>query len=148
MFGNDRLLTLDTEIWVDEKTGLINHAFFEKPTCPNRVLHKVTALSEGSIRATLTQETVRRLRNCSQNLPAEEKQTILSNFAQKMKNSGHSLESIQYLLVHGVTKYKELVRLSELPLDDAEHRPLYRSKHYNTHNRKLHKILQKNGLVF
>ena len=56
MFENFRLPTLDTELWVCEKTGVIKHAFFEKPTCPNRVLHKETALSESSIRATLTQE--------------------------------------------------------------------------------------------
>ena len=107
MFCNSRLPTLDTEIWLDEKTELIKNSFYEKPTCPNRVIQKETALSESSIRSSLTQETVRRLRNCSIELPIEEKQEILSVFAQKMRNSGHSVSSIQYILVHGVTKYIE-----------------------------------------
>ena len=37
MFCNSRLPTLDTEIWVDEKSEKIMNSFFEKPTCPNRV---------------------------------------------------------------------------------------------------------------
>ena len=72
-------------------------------------------------------------------------QQILSIFAQKMVNSGHSLSSVQYILVHGVIKYSELLKLSELSEDDIKHQPLYRSKQYNSYNRKLHKLLQKSG---
>ena len=39
----------------------------------------------------------------------------------------------------------ELVRLSELDRNDMKHQPLYRSKQYNSYNRKLHKLLQKTG---
>ena len=82
MFYNGRLPTLDLEIWVDEGSGKILHSFFEKPTCPNKVVQRDTALASSSIRATLTQETVRRLKNCSVDVPAEEKQEILSVFSQ------------------------------------------------------------------
>ena len=102
MFENYRLPTLDTELWVCERTGVIKHAFFEKLTCPNRVLQSMTALSDTSVRASLTQEVVRRLRNCSLDLDREEKQSILSTFAQKLPKSGHSVARIQYVLVHGV----------------------------------------------
>ena len=77
MFGNNRLPTLDTEVWVDEEVGKVRYCFFEKPTCPNRVVQRDTALAELSIRATLTQETVRRLKNCSEDLTLSEKQVIL-----------------------------------------------------------------------
>ena len=40
MFSNSRLPTLDTEIWLDEVSGKVCYAFFEKPTCPNRVVQK------------------------------------------------------------------------------------------------------------
>ena len=63
MFENNRLPTMDKELWIDPLTGLLNHSFFEKKMCPNRVLQKTTALSEGSIRASLTQECIRRLKN-------------------------------------------------------------------------------------
>ena len=74
MFGNSRLPTLDTELWVDERSGKVCYCFFEKPTCPNTVIQKDTALSDSSIRATLTQETVRRLKHCSDGVSLEEKQ--------------------------------------------------------------------------
>ena len=61
MFENYRLPTLDAELWVCETTGLVKHSFFEKETCPNKVLQKDTALSEMSVRASLTQEVVRRM---------------------------------------------------------------------------------------
>ena len=69
MFSNARLPTLDCEIWVDENSGLLMHSFYEKKMCPNRVLQRSTALSQGSIRSSLCQEVVRRLKNCSLNLP-------------------------------------------------------------------------------
>ena len=145
MFENFRLPTLDTELWVCEKTGLIKHAFFEKPICPNRVLQKSTALSDASIRASLTQDVVRRLKNCSMDLEIEEKQAILSNFAQKLINSGHSVMSSQYILVHGVTRYLEIVKDSKRSTDDAKYKPMYLHKQYNIYNRKLHKILSKSS---
>ena len=117
MFGDSRLPTLDTSIWINEK-GQISHIFYEKPMCPNRVLQRETALAESGIRASLTQEVVRRLKNCSSDVKISEKQGILSIFAQKMINSGHSLSSTQYILVHGVIKYLELVRCSKLSADD------------------------------
>ena len=82
MFGNSRLPTLDLEVWVCEQSNQVRHAFFEKTTCPNRVVQKETALNRESIRSTLVQETVRRLKNCSVELPVVEKQLILSRFAQ------------------------------------------------------------------
>ena len=145
MFANSRLPTLDTEIWLDEQTGKIQYSFFEKPTCPNRVIQKETALAESSIRSTLIQETVRRLKNCSLELPMEEKQEILSVFAQKMCNSGHSISSIQYILVHGVVKFIELVRLSQLEKTNFEYKPIHPAREHDVIRRKLHKMLQHTG---
>ena len=76
MFSSYRLPTLDNEIWVDEKTGRIAYSFYEKMTCQNRVVQRETALSDSSIRATLVQETVRRLKKSSNEVPIEEKQHI------------------------------------------------------------------------
>ena len=145
MFANSRLPTLDMEIWVDEVSQRVCHSFYEKPTCPNRVVQKDSALSMSSIRATLVQETIRRLKHCSLEVSIEEKQEILSVFAQKMRNSGHTVASIQYILVHGVTKFAEMKRLSELPKTHKSFKPLHCSKHFNMYNRKLHKMMQKAG---
>ena len=145
MFANDRLPTLDASIWVCERSCLVKFSFFEKPTCPNRVLQKDTALSEMSIRASLTQEIVRRLKNCSLDLPNQEKQEILSCFAQKLINSGFSIASAQYLLVHGVTKFNLLVKNSNLPENDPKFKPLHPSRDFDLCGRKLRKLLAKTG---
>ena len=140
-FANDRLPTLDTEIWVCERSGTLKHSFYEKPTCPNRVLQKETALSEDCIRASLNQEVVRRLKACSLDLPVTEKQDILSRFGQKLINSGHSVQSSQYILVHGVVRYIELLNNSKLDPKNPSYRPLHCSRDYNVYDRKLYKLL-------
>ena len=56
MFG-ERLPTINTEIWICEDPGLN-----EKPTVPNRMLQKDIALNETSIKGSLAQEVIRRLK--------------------------------------------------------------------------------------
>jgi len=141
MFHNLRLPTLDTEIWLDEVRGKVMYSFYEKPTCPKRVVQKDTALSEPSIRATLMRETIRLLKNCIKELPLDGKKAILSIFAQKMLNSGHSLSSIQYILVHGVIKYVEMLKMSELDPPSPNYKPIHPSRHRDVFRRKPHKLL-------
>ena len=54
--------------------GQVQYAFYEKPTVGNKVLNRDTALPVSSIMATVLQETVRRLLNCSVELGLKEKQ--------------------------------------------------------------------------
>ena len=75
MFPDNKLPTLDTKIWWDGVS--IKYEFFEKTMCTNLVLQRDTALSPSCIRASLTQEVVRRLMNCSKDLPVESKQIVL-----------------------------------------------------------------------
>ena len=48
--------------------------------------------------------------------------------ASKMVNSGHTEKSTRVMIVQGVTKYLDNVRLSELPEEDKFYRPLYLDK--------------------
>ena len=118
MFLNNRLPTLDTEIWMEK--GQVLHAFYEKPTVGNKVLNRDTALPRSSIRATLLQETVRRLLNSSVNLGLEEKQAILSKYAQKLINSGHSCGSARIIIVQGIVKYFHKLELSRKDHNDPD----------------------------
>ena len=54
MFG-ERLTTLDTELWICDVTGEVRYSFFEKPTVPNRLLQKDSALNQTTIRVSLVQ---------------------------------------------------------------------------------------------
>ena len=113
--------------------------------CPNRVLQSDSALSVDCMRSSLTQEVVRRLLNCSIDLPVKVKQDCLSRFAQKMLNSGHTVASTQITLVHGVMKFLEMTRRSELNVNDPKFRPLHYEKSYKRCERKLAKFLAKSG---
>ena len=143
MFPNDRLPTLDTEIWLEG--GYVRYAFYEKPQCPNKVLQRETALADSMIFASLNQEVVRRMLNCCDTTPLIERQHILSRFGQKLLNSGFSLSSAQVILVHGLTRYFELVRLSELNPNHKNFRPLHQDKSYNMLKRRLRKYTLKSG---
>ena len=110
---------------------------------PNRVLQKSTALPENSIRSSLVQDVVRRLKNTSTTLPKTHVVEILSNFSQKLVNSGHSVRSSQIVLVHGVTKFAELLRQSKLPKCDPGYKPLHLGRDHDKYNRKLRKILSR-----
>ena len=130
---------------MDPDTGLLKFAFYEKGTCPNRVLQRTTALSQRSIRSSLSQEVVRRLKNCSLELPNNEKQEILSVFSQKLVNSGHSVKSSQYILDHGVVKFTEMLKNSLLPKHHKRYKPLHCEQSCNVFNRKLKKLVAKNS---
>ena len=119
MFPESKLPTLDTSVWWN---GLsLSYEFFEKPTVPNRVIQRDTALAGSSIRASLNQEVVRRLLNCSDSIETHRKQHFLSVFSQKLINSGFSIMSAQTILVHGVARYIELCSLSELPQSNPKY---------------------------
>ena len=119
--------------------------FYEKPMCPNRVLQKDSALSQDCIRSSLTQEVVRRMLNCSEGISVQVRQDILSKFSQKMLNSGHSVMSTQITLVHGMTKYLEMVKRSKLTIIDPKFQPLHFDKKYKRVERKFNKFLSKSG---
>ena len=139
MFYDNKLPTLDTALWWDGES--IKYQFFEKEMCPNIVLQRDTALSPTSVRASLVQEVVRRLLNCSRDLPVGPKQDVLSKFAQKLLNSKHSVSSSKIILVHGVTKYVEICRRSDLETSHPDHKPLHFDRLYMRDERRIKKFL-------
>ena len=141
MFQDQTLPTLDTKIWMDN--GQVRHMFYEKPTVGNRVLCKETALPTSSLRASLLQETVRRLQNCSPELDLETKQRILSEYGVKLINSGHSVKSARILLVQGVVKFLWRKELNDKPREDPDYVPLYVDKEYQEENRQILKYQAK-----
>ena len=136
MFGG-KLPTLDTTLWMENNR--VKFEFFEKPTVGNVVIHRDTALPINSVRASLVQEVVRRLLNCCEDLNLKRKQEIISRFAQKMMNSGHSEKSIKLTIVHGVMKYICKRDDSRLDSSDPNFKPLYFGKEYREEERQVQK---------
>ena len=109
-------------------------------------MQKDSALAEISIRSTLTQETVRRLKNCSKTFDMNEKRSILSQFAQKMVNSDFTQGEVIKTLVQGLTKFENMKWKEQLPVSHANHQPLHLSSIYNRHQRKVDKFLAESTL--
>ena len=143
MFTDNKLPTLDTAIWWTGSCFL--YEFWEKPTVPNRVLQRDTALAESAIRSSLNQEVVRRLLHCHNGIENSRKCEFLSTFAQKLVNSGFSVPSAQIILVHGVLRYVEIVKNSRLPETNPRFKPLHFNREFNSLERKLQKYLAKSN---
>ena len=105
--------------------------------------HIFYALPIVSIRSSLLQETVRRLQNCSLDLDVREKQKILSRFACKLVNSGHSTKSARIIIIQGITKFLYKVELSNLDPSDSQYKPLYLDKYHMEDERHVSKYMAK-----
>ena len=89
-FVDGWLPTLDTALRVDENNK-IQYRFYEKPEGARSTLQQ-----------TLSQEMIRRLLNCSEDLPDEQIQRITDNYAAKLHNSGYNIEQIRKIILSGV----------------------------------------------
>ena len=79
--------------------------------------------------------------NCSDKVDLSERQLILSKYAQKLINSGHSVDSTKIIIVQGVTKYVHKLKRSELDRGSEDFAPLYLSKEYQEKDRQVTKYL-------
>ena len=86
-----KMPVLDTKQWVGEMRNYpqICHEFYKKPMASKLALRANTAYSVGQLKATLVQEVLRRLRNCSPESTWEEKGEHLTEFAMTLQASGY-----------------------------------------------------------
>ena len=103
-FVDGWLPTLDTALKVYENNR-IQYRFYEKPEGARSTLHQKSAMGENPKHQTLSQEMIRRLLNCSEDLQDEQIQMITDNYASKLHNSGYNIEQIRKILLSGVKGY-------------------------------------------
>jgi hypothetical protein len=112
----------------------IVHKFYEKPMNTRYCILRKSACGERTKFTTLVQETIRRMRNCCENVPETEKEEILQDWVLKMRRSGYSGRYRQKVLVAADGIMKQKVK------DDLEGKvPLYRGKDYKAKERRLKK---------
>ena len=141
LLEHEKLPTLDTKIWWCTKMERIMFEYYEKPSVPNRTLQKDTALSQSTVRASLTQDLIRRMLNCSEFISAEERVKVIDDYTKKLINGGHSQASTKIILVHALTKYYRMFWCSRLNKDDKKYRPLYLDKNDMQYERKIKKVM-------
>ena len=96
-------------MWVTDE-GIIMHEFYSKPvTTPYLILNR-SAVSNGVKRATLFQEGIRRLRNCSLELEWDQKVKHLNRFSWQMLVSGYHY-GMRLNIIKGVlNRYDQMLR--------------------------------------
>ena len=125
MYDDGKLPTLDLKLWTMLSGDIIQirHEFYKKPMASKATLLKNTAYPEGQIKAVMTQEVLRRLRNCSPESTWEQRGTHLTEFACSLKASGHEEAFRIEVFNKAVKKFKQ-----ELREHQCGRRDLYRSK--------------------
>ena len=90
--------------------------------------------------ASMTQEGVRRLVNCSRELDNETKCGILSDFMRKLQVSWYSQKVRANILQGAVTTYRRKERAEELKIQ-----PIHRERKFDQANRRRERILGKSS---
>ena len=142
-FGDNKLPSLDTTIWVEHDRILFQ--FFSKPMATNLVVQAKSALSEDMKLSTLAEEVCRRLRNTSRRLDHSCRLETLENLCTKMSTSGHTTKFMRRAMERGIRSYNTKLNRSKLHKSNPRYQPLYVGWQWKRNERKKSKILKKNS---
>ena len=87
----------------------INYQFFSKPIAPKRKFLASSAQPWSQKRTTFTQEIIRRLLRTRKEQSCKNKQRILSEYCQVLKNSGYSVQMRREVLDSGLKGYNKIL---------------------------------------
>jgi hypothetical protein len=130
---------LDVKVKINEKeANRIDFKFYEKPTKISKIILPDSALNSNSKRTILTQECLRRLRNTKVELGESVQVKYLNEFMIKLKNSGYSQKYRMEIV-------KSAMKAFEIMLEEDKNciKPLYRSRNWNSKERKQSKESKK-----
>ena len=137
-FPKSKLPTLDFLLWL-EKSGLLNHSYFEKAMKTPYVIMSRSAMCDHQRYSILSNELVRRLSNINYHkIPIEEQIDIIENFTRQMKNSEYDRKHVREAVVSGVLGWKRKILRRE-----KEGTPFYRSAKSTLRIRCKKKIMEK-----
>ena len=113
-FSNNKLPTLDTELWMQED-GTVRHGYFEKEMKSQLMLDKASAMSIKQKHCIQANELTRRLYNLDRNNEdlEEEIEKVIENFTRQCKNSGWSRKEVKEMVVNGHTGWLRRVKRRE-----------------------------------
>ena len=125
-YTEKKMPVLDIKVWVErqqnEEQYEILYEFYAKKIATKMVLHARSAIPWRDKRNILTQEVIRRLKNCSLSLPWRMKSEHLEEFNLKMQFSGYTAKFRAEVLKSGIQAYdkmRENDKKKKVPL----HRP-------------------------
>ena len=115
--------------------------YFEKETCSQQTVQKMSAMGENQKITILSQDLIRRLMNTNtcESLGLEEKSRIVDQY-KKIRNSGISIDQTRRIIVNGIKGYESKKRRRE-----KEGRPLRSTAAKNRCSRLRSKLLEKSN---
>ena len=131
-----KMAILDIKVWAEKPKSktkklkkIIFFEYYEKPMCSRFVLMRDSAAPMNQKRTVLTQEGIRRLKNCKIELNWEQKAKHLSELMQKMKNSGYDKEFRLEILKSSINGHEKII-------EDHKNgsKPIYRNKEWKEKN--------------
>jgi hypothetical protein len=101
-------------------------------------------MPEGTRRAALNQELIRRMVNTSEMMDMGKRLEIINKYAQKLINSKYTLEQTRDAIIGGLKRYERLLSMS-LDVNNPRWKPLHMAAGWNFRNRRVAKQWTKNN---
>ena len=130
---------LDLKCWLDENEKAW-YEHYEKPVSTRKVLSSKSALDWKTKRNVAVSECVRRLRNCSLDLPWKEKAAFLSDYMARLKVEGYNEMFRINVLKQAIARFDGMVVAHQWGTQ-----PLYRDKNWNRVERNRQKQNKKSN---
>ena len=123
---------LDLQVWArhpdleDDVNGdasdVLAWSFYEKPTSSDKVLRATSAYNWRSKLVTMNMELWRRMHNCTRQITAEARTSIVCKFVQKLRSSGHAEATVSGIITSEMGFYarKLIIDLSGRPTSKSE----------------------------
>ena len=131
-----KLPSLDLKVWLEARNNrkFIMHEFYMKPVSSVALVNARSTLPWKTKRTILVQQTIRILRNCSEDLPWEMKTKHLNHMMKRLQYSGYNQRFRYEVLMSALHAFEEMKRK-----DENGERPLYRHKHWMRKERRKNK---------
>ena len=141
---------LDVKVWIErtrmsegnnEEGNLqIMYEHYRKDIASNMTVHARSAIPMQQKRNIMTQEVIRILKNCSQDLPWEIKAAHLEQFSLRMQYSGYDVKFRRQVIKSGIKAYRKMEKN-----DKEGYIPLHRTREWRKNDREKSKALKKDS---
>ena len=108
--------TLDTCLWLEREEGAppeLRYEFYEKPMCNKLCMLEMSAMTESSKIASLSQDLVRRMLHTDSKTSQSRRNEIVDSFTDKLKRSGYKKSQIIEIAKSGLKCFMRKVRSAE-----------------------------------
>ena len=106
----------------------VRFEFYSKPMASQQVMTEASAAPLAQKRTVLTQEGIRIFLNCSVELPWSVKSKHLSNYMQKLKNSGYGFTFRKEILLSLLNGYRKIQEAAQEGIRQMYRRRIWKKK--------------------